>query len=59
MKEAFCLHVTIKEKAPQVEAEQIHHGAESGAEVRAGGGLLSINGLTSSVRYFNFTGLPF
>jgi len=31
----FCLCATIKEKAPYVEAEQMHNGAESGAEVRA------------------------
>lgn len=52
---------TIKEKELQAEAEQMHNGAESGAEVRPSW-LLNINGLMQGINYINFSvlaSLPF
>ena len=53
--------MTIKEKELQAEAEQMHNGTESGAEVRASC-LLNINCLMQGIKYINFSvlaSLPF
>lgn len=49
--------MTTKEKAIQVEAEQMHNGVGPGSEVRASW-LLTINTLMEDIKYINFSDLP-